>query len=531
MMRARPWSVVLGPWSVVCFLVHGPRRGKRGVTKLAQHGGSEDPPTMDEGRTMDGGRTLDQGRTKHQVPRTKDDANSRGYPRLSPLVLIMLFGVSGTLAAQASRTDFVRGIDIRTDGGGSLYRVLLPDDVYDTSTRADLADMRVLNAAGDAVPHTLRQVPRTVGPDAEWRNVPSFAMAEAPSGSPARTHVKIGADGAVLEVTKDRSAARATTAYLIDASGVKEPLAKIGLTWDAAPGVTFLASVTVSASDDLNAWRTVVSSSAIAQLQRDTFTLTQNEIALPGERAKYLRVSWPRELAAVTLKSVRVQPRTEATEREIRWRTLTTERFGPSGDAQYDTKAFLPVEYVDIEFVDPTDAASVTIRSRAEATSPWVTRHTGLFYVLQEANGSIHNPYAHIVRASERYWDVETTREGGWKPNRAPRLKVGWHPHELLFVAQGSAPYTLAYGSARVGPADAPVDQLLSTLNQRARETQVRSATLGDRRTLGGADALKPAPTPVPWKQIVLWAVLIVSVATLALVASRFFRETKQKAA
>jgi hypothetical protein len=445
-------------------------------------------------------------------------------------LLALVLSVPVGLGAQASRADFVRGIEIRTDAGGSLYRVLLPDDVYDTSTRADLADMRVLNSAGDAVPHTLRQVPRTVGADAEWRSVPSFPMAEAQSGSPARTHVKISADGAVLEVTKDRAAGRAATAYLIDTSGVKEPLAKIGLTWEAAPGVTFLAPVSVSASDDLSSWRTVVPSSAIAQLQRDTFTLTQNEIALPGERAKYLRVSWPRELAAVTLTSVRVQPRTEATAREIRWRTLTADRVAPDGDAQYDTGAFLPVEYVDIEFADPTDAASVTVRSRAEPTSPWVTRHTGLFYVLQGANGSIHNPYARIDRASERYWDVHTTKEGGWKPNRAPRLKVGWHPHELFFVAQGSAPYTLAYGSARVGPADAPVDELLADLNQSARETQIHTATLGESRTLGGADALKPAPAPLPWKQIVLWTVLIVAVATLALVASRLFRDTKNAA-
>jgi len=449
----------------------------------------------------------------------------------SAAIAAMLCSVPILLAAQASQTDFVRGVEIRTDAGASLYRVLLPDDVYDTSTRADLADMRVLNGAGDAVPHTLRQVPRTAGAEAEWRSVPSFPMAEAQSGSAARTHVKIGADGAVLEVTKDRAAGPETRAYLIDASGVKEPLAKIGLTWDAAPGVTFLAPVSVSASDDLNTWHTVVLSSALAQLQRDTFTLTQNEIALPGERAKYLRVSWPRELAAVTLKSVRVQPRTEATEREIRWRTVTADRVTPAGNAQYDTKAFLPVEYVDIEFVDPTDAASVTIRSRAEATSPWMTRHTGLFYVLQGANGSIHNPYARIDRASERYWNVETTKEGGWKPNRAPRLKVGWHPHELFFVAQGSAPYTLAYGSARVGPADAPVAELLASLNQNARETQVRAATLGESRTLGGADALKPAPTPLPWKQIVLWAVLIVAVAALALVASRLFTDTKRNAA
>jgi hypothetical protein len=427
--------------------------------------------------------------------------------------------------------DFVRGVEIRTDTGGSLYRVLLPDDVYDTSTRADLADMRVLNAAGDTVPHTLRQIPRTIGPEAEWRGVPSFPMTEAPSGVAARTHVKVGADGAVLEVTNDRSGGRATTAYLIDASGVKEPLAKIALTWEAAPGVTFLAPVSVSASADLNAWRTVVSSSAIAQLQRDTFMLTQNEIDLPGERAKYLRVSWPRELAAVVLKAVRVRPRTEATQREIRWRTLTAERVDAAGDALYDTKAFLPVEYVDIEFADPTDAASITMRSRSDPKALWSTRYSGLFYALQSASGSIHSSYAHIDPASERYWDVQTTKEGGWKKDRAPRLKVGWHPHELFFVAQGAAPYTLTYGSARVGPANAPVAELLATLNQSGRETQVREATLGEPRTLGGADALTPAPTPLPWRRIVLWAVLVVAVATLAFVAARLFRDTEQKAA
>jgi uncharacterized protein DUF3999 len=434
------------------------------------------------------------------------------------------------VVAQVSRTDFVRGVEIHTDPGGSLYSVLIPDDVYDTTTRADLEDMRVLNAAGEAVPHTLRQVPRTLA-QAEWRNVPSFPMTQADAALAARTHVKIGADGAVLEVTNERSAGRATTAYLIDASGVKEPLSRLGLTWDAASGVTFLAPVSVSASDDLSTWHTVVSSSAIAQLQREAFTLTQNEIELPGERSKYLRVSWPRELSAVTLKSVRVQPRSEAVQREIRWRTLTAERIEPNGAALYDTKAFLPIDFVDLEFADPTDAASVSIRSRATPASPWIIRHSGLFYALQEASGSIHSSYSTIDRASDRYWNVETTKEGGWKSNRAPHLKVGWHPHELLFVAQGAAPYTLAYGSARVGPSNAPVAELLATLNQGGRETQVRTATLGEPRTLGGADALKPAPTPLPWKQIVLWGVLIVAVATLAYVASRLFRETKQNAA
>jgi hypothetical protein len=390
----------------------------------------------------------------------------------------------------------------------------------------------VLNAAGETVPHTLREVPRSRSPEAEWRTVPSFPMSEEQAGTPARTHVKIGADGAVLEVTNDRARGRSTTAYLIDASGVKEPLTKIGVTWEAAPGATFLAPVSVSASDDLNRWRTVVSSAAIAQLQRESFMLTQNEIDLPehGEQAKYFRISWPRELAAVTLKSVRVRPRTAAAQREIRWRTLTADRIDPINAAHYDTHAFLPVEYVDLEFADPTDAASVTIRSRASSSDPWVQRHSGLFYALQSAEGAIHSSPAAIDRTTERDWVIETMKEGGWKPNRAPRLKVGWHPHELLFIAQGAAPYMLVYGSGRVGRADAPVDELLARLSETSRATQIGQATVAEPHTLGGPDALKPGPTPIPWKRIALWGVLIVAVAALALVAIRLLRETEKAA-
>jgi len=435
------------------------------------------------------------------------------------------------VVAQASRMDFVRGVEIRTDAGGSVYSVLLPDDVYDTSTRADLADMRVLNAAGETVPYTFRTVPRGPSQESEWQTVPSFPMTET-STRQARTQVRVGADGAVLAVTNAAAPGRVTSAYLIDASRVKTTIARVALDWDASSGVTFLAPVTVSVSDDLNAWRTLVPSAAIAQLQRETYTLTQNQIALPlgDTRVKYFKITWPKDLAAVTLKSVRVQQRPTDAALDIRWRTLAADRVEPASTAHYDTHAVLPVAYVDLEFADPTDAVTATMRTKQSAESVWTTRYSGMFYALQNPNGSIRSPYARISPTADRYWTIETTREGGWKQNRAPRLKVGWHPREIVFVARGAAPYLLAYGSARVGAANAPVDELLANLDQNARETQVRPATLGEPRPLGGADALKPAPTPLPWKQIVLWAVLVVAVATLALVASRLFSETKRNA-
>lgn len=435
--------------------------------------------------------------------------------------------VPALVLAQTSLTHFARGARIHAEGG-SLFRLLLPEDVYDTATRPDLGDIRVLNGAGDAVPHTLRAAPRPANPEAEWRAVPSFPMAEPQTGAPAKTQITLGPDGAVLEVSGDTTSRLATTAHLVDVSGLDEVLTRVSLSWQAAPDVSFLARVSIQGSDDLNSWRTFVASAALAQLQRDSHTLTQNEIELPaGTRAKYLRISWPKELAAVMLTSVRVRPRLTEAQAEIRWRTLTAERVEPTGVARYDAGALLPIQYVDIEFADPTDTATVTIRSRVTASSEWRLRHRALFYSLRESDSVIRSSPAPIAQTTDRYWTVETASAGGWTPARAPRLKIGWHPHELVFLAQGAPPYTLVYGSARVGAADAPVDALLATLDDAERASRVRLATLDEPRSLGGADALKPT---LPLQQIALWAVLIVAVAALAFLAMRLFRDTGRAA-
>jgi hypothetical protein len=433
------------------------------------------------------------------------------------------------LAAQTRLGDFAKGAEIRTDGSGSIFRLVLSDDVYDTATREDLGDLRVINAAGDSVPHALRRAPSPEQVEADWRTVPSFPMTEAQTRATAKTQVRVGTDGAVLEVTNEPNASRTTTAYLVDATAIKEPLAMLSVSWDAPPNVTFLARVNILASDDLNSWQTIVASAALAQLRRDELTLTQNEIEIPATtpRLKYLRISWPRELAAATLTSVRVRPRSDAIGPEIRWRMLTADRVEPPGSAQYDARGRFPVGYVDLEFADGTDTATVTVRSHPASSSTWATRYTGVFYSLEHSGRPVRNSPARIGPTNDRHWAVDTKREGGWKPDRAPRLKIGWHPHELLFVAQGAAPYTLVYGSARAEPAGAPVDTLLANLTQAERDSQVRIATLGEARTLAGADALTPE---LPWRRIVLWAVLIAAVAVLAVIALRVFRDTQQTA-
>ena len=441
------------------------------------------------------------------------------------LVAIALVSAPAVVFAQGLR-DFARGVEIRTDAPASIFRVVLPDDVYATVTRPDLSDLRVLNAAGDRVPHTLRQAPplpaATVAP-VDVHVFPLFQ--EAAAGSPL-TQVVIGDGGAVLEVRRDRGRSKDISAYLVDASAVDMAIDRMSFVIDASSNTSFLARVDVQRSDDLSRWQTVVSGAAIARMQHTGYLLVQSEIELPPVRSRYFRISWPKELSAVTLTSVGLRPVATIPAAEIRSITTAGQRSSDSsGAAVYDTGARFPIEQIDVEFADPTDAASVTVKSRPDTSTDWRVVHVGLFYSLTEPGTKLRSSPARIQRTTDRHWMIETSREGGWRQDRLPRLKLGWRPHELLFLAQGAGPYTLAYGSARVGPTDAPVDAVLASLDRDEQFNRTRLATLGDARDLGGAEALRPVP---PWRRLVLWAVLISAVLVLALLALRIFRDPER---
>jgi hypothetical protein len=426
-----------------------------------------------------------------------------------------------TVGAQTGPRDFARGIEVRTDAGGAIFRVMLPRDVYLVSTQPGLDDFRVFNARGTPVPTSIRQVaPAAPGKD-EFVSVPVFRLyTRAATGLGTAAHVKIDSQGAVVEVSGDAASGETLTSYLLDASALDEALGGIALDWQAPADASFLGHVRVEGSDDLNRWRTLQSSAAIAQMRQGSFTISQGDIELSGARANYLRVWWPTELRAATLVAARVRPQRSAPPVEPRWELLTPIS-GPPGIASYDTGGRFPVERVDVEFADATDAASVTIRSRGDVSEDLRVRHSGLFYSLAESDTRLTSTPAAVARTVDRYWTLETERDGGWG-GRPPRLKVGWYPQELLFVARGDGPYTLAYGSGRVGRDDAPIDAVLANLDDESRQ-RIREATLGAPYDLGGRAVLAAPPS---WRREMLWAVLIGAVLVLGVFALRLFRES-----
>jgi len=98
----------------------------------------------------------------------------------------------------------------------------------------------------------------------------------------------------------------------------------------------------------------------------------------------------------------------------------------------------------------------------------------------------------------------------------ALRLQGSWSPSEIEFLAHGSPPYLLAYGNTEVGAAATDLSVIPS-------EALVATATLASRSVLGGEGRIA-ADGPLD-KRTVLWAVLVLAVAALAIMSRRLARD------
>jgi hypothetical protein len=452
-----------------------------------------------------------------------------GYRGLAAGCCVWL-AIGVALAAQNALADFARGAQIRMTRQGPVVRVLLPEVVYTTVTRADLADIRVFNGAGETVPHALRHATAPEAAATVFVGVPFFPLRQTAANETLLTQVAVGPSGAIVEVRGGAPATDEIVGYLIDATTAKLAVDRLSLEWEAPEGMTFLARVSVEASNDLTLWTSVASGTAIARLLYGDRQLTQADIDLAGAAlsangVRYLRLSWPKELAGVRLTGARLRPRGAAPAPEIAW-TARTGVAGENGVVAYDTGGHLPVEFLDLEFADDTDVTSVEVQSRPDADAAWRFVYVGAFFTAIRDGSRVHNPPARVPLNGDRLWQIRATRQGGWQAGRAPRLRFGWHAHELLFVPRGQAPFTLAFGSTRAENAAAPIDALLVELGTPDQLARPEPATLEQTRDLAGEAALTSSR---PLRRMALWGVLVAAVLALGALVARAARDMKRE--
>jgi hypothetical protein len=443
--------------------------------------------------------------------------------------LLLLF--AGNIQARDFRpTDFAYGIPLQTGGLDALYEFSLPDDVYRAVTRGDLGDICIFNGQGEVVPFTLPRKPDPARDATESRKLHLFPVTgnRYEDADAMSLLVKKGAGGAIISVeTSDRGIKQSRiTAYLLDASSLKAPLASLELEWEEQSEGT-VAKLRVEGSNNLEDWAAIAPSAVLMRLRYGEHRLERRSIEMGESRMKYYRISSTTAADPPKLIAAVARLNAEETDQPRHWASLTAEpRKGQAVDYLFTMAGLMPVDRIRIQLPQENTLIQATFFSRATERDPWKPGPSALLYRLRIRGEEITSPDIILPVSSDRYRLMRIEPSGGGLGKGLPVVKLGWIPARVLFIARGESPFQLAYGSGSSGDCAHGGNTLFQRFSDQQKDRYVAGVAIpGPPSLLGGKAALRKPLLPSNGKTVVLWSLLLLGVGLLAWMALRLYRQ------
>jgi len=447
--------------------------------------------------------------------------------RSIPLVLmLMLAPLAAARAADLSPQDFAYAMAITTPAQAAAYRVAIPLEVYRNAAHEDLRDLRVFNARGEVVPYELEEPSREPAVRAPGPALPMFPLRADSRVTLDGVRVSIRSQGAAVNVRAGPQTYQPSviTSYVLDARSLQRPLQALLLRWpQGAPD--FSGSLRIESSDDLTSWSVASGEAPVMNLHTSDAQLVQSRLDLTATRARFFRLTWLDTPAPFALSSVSADTEPEQPQAPRSSLTAPGAAGAKRDEFTFDLGARLPVNLINIELPEPNNVVGMQLLSRPRATDAWRPVVHGAFYRVGNTGAERHNISIPIEPDSDRFWLARLDRSGTMGAG-LPKLQVTWNAEDVVFLARGSGPFTLAYGSSTAAAAGSELASLLGGVT-------VLRAQSGTARAVGGSARLLPAPAPpreFPWRMTVLWVVLGCAVLLLAYMAYRLLREMRQAA-
>ena len=201
-------------------------------------------------------------------------------------------------------------------------------------------------------------------------------------------------------------------------------------------------------------------------------------------------------------------------------RTVATDE--PKHALHFDLGAVLPVVQLDLQLGAGTRVAPVRLQGRSRADAPWRELAPAVFYRFERGGAvSVSPPLA--LRTELRFLRVVPDERSAALDPAQTHLAVQAQLTRLVFARQGEAPFTLWAGAAQPGPGALPLATLVPQLDE--ERPRFGRATLGAWSEVAAvarqAETAEQLAALRPW---LLWAVLLVGVAALALMVWRLMR-------
>lgn len=421
--------------------------------------------------------------------------------------------------------EFQASVPLALAGSSAAYRVSLPESAYRLA-RPDLADVRVFNARGEAVPIALASAPEPARQQPAGMELPSFAVTTLEPAQRGSAQLRIRtSDGTLVALDgarRDTRAQEKTVAYVLDASAARRPLTALAIDWDSARGAS-IVNVRVDGSDNLREWRSLSQLTPLVHLEQGERTLDQGRVPLYGA-AKYLRITWSG--TPLRLKSARAEFEAQSKPVGRAVKVVEGRKGDKVGDIAYDLGGGLPVEALRLVPAEPNSVIPAVFYTGERADSARLVAG-GVFYRLVRDGKEVESAPIETGHRAARHWIARIDPDKAAIGAALPKLEVHWRGAELVFVARGEGPFTLAFGNREARSGLQPVANLIPDYEAHA-EAKLPVAAAGaleEHRALHGRWPEWLAD--IPPRKAALWAVLIAAVALLGVMAWRVRAQMK----
>ena len=448
-----------------------------------------------------------------------------------PLALALL--LLPALATAEVPSDFQTTAPIELQGGGPYYRLTLPIQANFAAHAPDLRDLRVFNSQGEAVRFSLIRDQAHTEQTEQQVPLKWFPLYAADATPDTLRQIKVDrrTDGTIVSVLDGDPAATGAPklrGYLLDTSQAKGSALKLDLDWD--PAITGFQQLSVEASDDLLNWQRWEGSAQLARLEFNGEHVERKQIDLPGGHAAYLRLTWrvPAEAPALT---AAVLTTGSATDRPagLSWSDPVAPSRGDKDGYEWDFQRPIAIERLKFALPQVNVLSPVEISTKDERVphAEWRELARSVLYRLlidgKEWQQQDISLYPTPIRALRLVPDARGGGLGG-----APTLSVGVTAQQLVFLASGSGPFTLAIGKDDAKPADLPPGMLMPGYGS-SNAPPISVAQLGPLTGTAGQKATG-ALSDMPaggWQSLVLWGVLLLGIGAIGFMAVRLLKQTK----
>ena len=475
--------------------------------------------------------------------------------RIAALAALAALALAGMPAGAAPPSETSPSLPLTLSGGGPFYTLGIDSRARQLSAAADLGDLRVRNAAGETM---------------------AFAWVEATAPAPAPQRVPARLYKVPLSPPAPASSADAPRqSWIVDAGNGDADLLRLELALER--GTQGVYTLRIEASDDLQRWRLLQDDAQLVQLQAlpqvgATGTLASlaprehleaDGIDLDDVHARYLRLTTaPRSSIPPLVSAAIVRAPHRPAPAPLEWSETITASGCEATSCDYPLPRNTPVAAVQIVpadvdtigqvmvlgRIDPSRRAparhslvrgslhALHLKARHAAESPgvaWESAATASVYWLSQPSGGpdLHSP---PVRLDGETWQVlrlETFGPISQLGHAAPTIRLGVRQRQMVFVARGAGPFTLA--RAQVADHTAPMS--LAELTPGADAVPpAASAVLA---SVAAPASAAPPSAPIPpsaapaSRALWLWAVLLAGLALMGAAAWSLLRKPPAAAA